>query len=294
MTGFTFQLLALLCTVLGLVSAESSGNIKLHKSCAQFGGIIDDIFNDIVNQTTVVHQKMRRVQANDPATSLPERTVVLNTFDSFFGLGKGGDVCAKNVIDTLDVVMNLRANEPRFTIYCSEDGLYHKTETNNKGGPIVESPGFQWIFQDPDAPDIRPQRMALGFMRCVDTAANGLIQVAYVSDRERIILCPSFASLPDRSANPHIPLPDGTQLDDQRSKTTTMFHELLHIMAPDMVGDQSGGVAKGGERYNFAGIHSLAGPPDSVRNPHSIAMYCLALWLGGNDWSTGVARPYPL
>lgn len=53
-------------------------------------------------------------------------------------------------------------------------------------------------------------------------------------------------------------------------------------------GDQSGGVAVGGERYGWSGAQEVR-TTYGTENPDSLVFYCLGLSFTGYLWYTGVA-----
>lgn len=84
---------------------------------------------------------------------------------------------------------------------------------------------------------------------------------------------------------------EGTDIMSTQTWSTTFFHEIMHVLPLNQVGDQSGGTAQGGERYGWQGIVDCRSTY-SPQNPDSNKFFAMALSMEEWIWNTGTASSF--
>lgn len=77
-------------------------------------------------------------------------------------------------------------------------------------------------------------------------------------------------------------------LTSEFNRSTTFFHELMHVLPLNQVGDQSGGTAAGGERYGWNDAISIRSSYGQ-NNPDSTKLFAMALSMEEWMWHSGTA-----
>lgn len=125
-------------------------------------------------------------------------------------------------------------------------------------------------------------------MTCADSV-NGLFQIGYqtnIGGVTYISLCTKQNTYPlDLSS---VSYQEGTGIMDTQTWSTTFFHEIMHVLPLNQVGDQSGGTASGGERYGWSGIQDCRSTYSPL-NPDSNKFFAMALSMEEWIWNTGTA-----
>lgn len=200
---------------------------------------------------------------------------VMTLFDIIFD-GQQSDAQQRwdTVKANMAAIADLANNQPDVYVICDDTQFWTVSPSN--GQPTVFNAPDGTSHQFPSA------------VTCADTV-NGLSQIAYrhhIGGVEYIALCTKQYSYPmDLSS---ITYQEGSNIMDTQTWSTTFFHEIMHVLPLNQVGDQSGGTAQGGERYGWQGIQDCRSTYSPL-NPDSNKLFAMALSMEEWLWNTGTA-----